>query len=153
MENACLACQCLGDFRRCDDGQIFAIGRCSFRPIVAAHDRDPAIDDQRLLVRDPGAGIDPYRHAGSGERANAFLEIAGRTTIGNGTNVDAAGMVEPSKIVAHYDDQLTKRGARALRYRSQTEANKATASQMIPQIPSDNSTITISATPGSHIAL
>jgi hypothetical protein len=24
---------------------------------------------------------------------------------------------------------------------------------MIPQIPSDNSTITISATPGSHIAL
>jgi hypothetical protein len=42
--------------------------------------------------------------------------------------------------------------------RSQVEANKATANQMIPQSPSDNNAITISAPwvngrPGRHIAL
>ena len=67
-------------------------GRRSFRPIVAPHDRDAAIDDQRLFVRDPGTGIDPYRDAGGGERANAFLEIARRTTIGDEADTDAAGM-------------------------------------------------------------
>jgi hypothetical protein len=41
-------------------------------------------------VRDPGAGIDPYRDAGGGERANAFLEIARRTTIGDEADIDAA---------------------------------------------------------------
>jgi hypothetical protein len=40
----------------------------------------------------PGAGIDPYRDAGGGERANAFLEIARRTTIGDEADIDAAGV-------------------------------------------------------------
>jgi hypothetical protein len=108
MENACLACQCLGDFRRCDDGQIFAIGRCSFRPIVAAHDRDAVIDDQRLLVRDPGAGIDPYRHAGSDERANAFLEIAGRTTVADAGQDRVGHWIDERIDLAHIYAEIWK---------------------------------------------
>ena len=51
-----------------------------------------------------------------------------------------------------------ERESQGFGYCCQTDANKATASQIIPQIPSDNSTITISATPqvsdrpGCHIA-
>jgi hypothetical protein len=91
-ESACLARQCRAYVSATSDIQIVAIGRRSFRPIVAAHDRDAAIDDQYLFARDPGAGIDPYRHAGGGERADAFLEIARRTTIGDEADFDAAGM-------------------------------------------------------------
>jgi len=82
----------LGDVGRGNDVEIFAVGRGAFRPVVAAHDRDAAIDDQRLFMGDPGAGVDPDRDAGRGGGVEALLQIAGRPAVGEDADVDAAAM-------------------------------------------------------------
>jgi len=83
---------CLCDFLRGDDVQVLAVPGGAFRPVVAAHDGDPAIDNQGLFVRHPGAGIDPYRDAGGGDSVKPFLQIARRPPIGDKADIDPAAM-------------------------------------------------------------
>jgi hypothetical protein len=108
----------LGDFVRRDDVQIFAVQGRTGRKVVAPHDRHAAIDDERLLVRDPGAVIDPYRDAGRGERADAFLARARRQAIGDEAHVNTPvmgadqGRGEPGPVGQHIgaDKDLSPRG-------------------------------------------